>query len=242
MNRFVLGIGTGRCGTESLSALLDNQSRATVTHERFRAQVPWGADGYEWLKHLIEDRPTGLSGFYGDVALYWLPQIEQLLLDPNRKEEADRLRVVALRRDREATVNSYMQKTGGPSGRNHWMVHDGTTYETCKLGWDHCFPKFRAADKREALSMYWAAYYGEVDRLATRYPEQVRCFDLDALNTREGQRTILQFVGLSREDQVLDVGIQKNSGPPHRAPQRPTVGSRLLSLYQKVLSSRSSSK
>lgn len=235
MNRLVLGIGTGRCGTQSLSALLDDQPGATVTHERFKAQVPWGAAGYEWMQRLINESPSG-AALYGDVSLYWLPQIEQLLLDPDRRDAADTLRVVALQRDREATVESYMRKTGGSHGRNHWMVHDGNEFNNCDLGWDHCYPKFRASSKREALSMYWASYYGEVDRLADRFSEHVRCFDLDALNTREGQRAILQFVGVPDAEQVLHVGMRKNTTSTVSSTRLGTsLGSNLRTLCGKIL-------
>lgn len=232
-HQLVLGIGTGRCGTDSLAALLDNQTGGAVTHERFKAQVPWGPAGYDWLRDLIADVPQE-AALYGDVSLYWLPQVERLLLDPTFASTAESLRVVALQRNREDTVRSYMQKTQGPTGRNHWMVHDGTTYVPCDLGWDKCYPKFRAADKREALSMYWAAYYGEVDRLAKQYPEQVRCFALNALNTTEGQRDILGFVGIPEQEQVLKVGIRKNSTPTNGSSAK--NGSALRALFRKFTS------
>lgn len=241
MKRFVLGIGTGRCGTKSLTTLLDAQHHANVDHEHFKARVPWSVEGYEWIHQLIDQRPPDAS-LYGDVSLYWLPQVERLLLDPNRSTLSERLRVVALRRDRDATVESYIRKTGGDHGRNHWMVHNGTAYTPCHLGWDHCYPKFRANTKREAIEMYWAYYYGEVDRLAARYPKQVRCFDLEALNTPEGQRAILRFVGLPEAKQVLRVGVQKNTMPPASNPDAsPTQGSLLTTLYRRVFSPNSSS-
>jgi hypothetical protein len=44
--RIVLGMGTGRCGTGSLAALLNRQPGARVTHEmrprpRRRSRTPW---------------------------------------------------------------------------------------------------------------------------------------------------------------------------------------------------------
>lgn len=236
MSTLTLGIGTGRCGTHSLAALLDSQSRSSVTHERFKAQVPWTVEGYEWMKHLIDQRPTD-AAFYGDVSFYWLPQIERLLLDSETPTVSDTLRVVALRRDREATVESYMRKTEGPHGRNHWMVHDGTSYPPCTLGWDDCYPKFHASTKREAISMYWSYYYGEVDRLSTLYPERVRCFDLDALNSQEGQRSILQFVGIPSSRQVFQVGVQINPSAPVRERKTSTrFRTRLSALYRRIVS------
>lgn len=207
MNTFILGIGTGRCGTQSLATLLNEQRDASVTHERFRANVPWGRDGDRWLERLLREAPSG-DGLYGDVALYWLPQAERLLSEAHA--DSYDVRIVGLKRDKEETIDSYLRKT---PDRNHWQLHDGIEYDHCRLGWDKCYPKFVAESKREALSMYWSYYYGEIARLEDKYPERIRCFPTDALNTERGQRAILNFVGCPPQEDHLMPGIRKNVDP-----------------------------
>ena len=205
MNILVLGIGTGRCGTQSLATLLDSQSGSAVTHERFCADVPWTYDGYRFVERIADKSPEK-ARLRGDVSLYWLPQVERTI----KEFDIDEVRVVALKRDKKSTVESYVRKTGGKRGRNHWQLHDGNDYEFCSLGWDKCYPKFEADSKREAIDMYWSYYYGEVARLEAKYPDFVRCFPMNALNSEDGQREILTFTGIHPEQQVLLPGIRKN--------------------------------
>ena len=205
----VLGIGSGRCGTQSLSELLDQQAQATCTHERFRAEVPWGVEGYSYLADMINSAPEE-HRLHGDVSLYWLPQVERLIEEFPLNDTFDDLCIVALKRNKNDTVESFWNKTGKASGRNHWQLHDGEQFRNCSLGWDKCFPKFEADSKREAINMYWSYYYGEVARLEAKYPDFVRCFPTNALNSEASQREILTFIGIHPEHQVLLPGIRKN--------------------------------
>ena len=64
--RLVIGLGTGRCGTNTLAALLDLQDGASVSHERNDADLHWeGADGtkhatklFAKLGVLLADEPA----------------------------------------------------------------------------------------------------------------------------------------------------------------------------------------
>ena len=146
--RIVLGLGTGRCGTQSLAAILNHQERARVTHERHGPGIAWQGD---------EDRVTAFmrqylatSGFdlVGDVAFYYLPYVEHALsLAPDTK-------FVCLKRDRKSTVDSYLTWS---YGRNSWMQHDGTRWRM--NDWYRCYPKYPVGDKEEAIGRYWDEYY-----------------------------------------------------------------------------------
>ncbi len=50
------------------------------------------------------------------------------------------------------------------------------------------------------LEEYWNDYYNEAERLRGLYPQHVRIFDTDILNSREGQKEIFDFVGISEQD------------------------------------------
>jgi hypothetical protein len=224
LSTLVLGIGSGRCGTQSLADMLNQQAQASCTHERFRAEVPWGFEGYSYLKDLI-NASTGECRLFGDVSLYWLPQVERLIEEFPINDTFNDLCIIALKRNKSDTVDSFWRKTGRANGRNHWQLHNGEQFKECELGWDKCFPKFDASSKREAIEMYWSYYYGEVARLEDKYPDFVRCFSTEALNSEEGQREILTFVGIAPEQQVLQPGIRKNTLRPHRSMAKRIVDS-----------------
>ena len=184
----VIGIGTGRCGTTSLARLLDAQGTAleSVTHERLEWRVTWEAHP-KWLRRL--DQQGG-----GDVALNWLPYIEMMI-----RRWGEDLRVICLQRGREATVESYLRKM---PQRNPWQ---DSSYR-----WAPCYPTYsQDLTKREAIGRYWDEYYARAEELATRH-DQVRIFQTETLNDREGQRDLLRFAGVPEGKERLRVGIREN--------------------------------
>jgi hypothetical protein len=186
---FWFGIGTGRCGTESLATLLNQQRQTHITHESKR--LPWEVprDGARRELHRLSLRP---SPIVGDVAFYYLPYIRRLLEDP-------RVRVVALRRDRTQTVESYLRKM---EGRNHW-----STQGHRDDGWDRCYPTYEEPDLRSAIGRYWDEYYAHVEQLVEDN-DRVALFPTEALNHVEGVLSILTFLGVA--DPVVSAGIHQN--------------------------------
>lgn len=188
--RLVIGLGTGRCGTVSLSLLLNAQRSARVCHEGKldgkHHLIPW-RDGEEvlsaWIKRLA--RESNGASIYGDVGMYFLPYAEHLI------REYPHIRFVCMKRDKESTVDSYMVKT---RGRNHWMVHDGSVWDLDPV-WDPMFPKYSSDNKKEALEKYWDDYYQEAHRLSDLMPSSFGIFDMDSLNSEDGRREVLEFVG-----------------------------------------------
>src|SRR6185437_11882599 len=94
--RFILGIGSGRCGTLSLAHVLAAQPETHATHED-PPLLPWKRD---------EDRPVMEQRFVrwrrrwkepvvADVASFYLPYVEEAIA---REPE---IRIVCLKRPRE---------------------------------------------------------------------------------------------------------------------------------------------
>lgn len=198
--QLVIGLGSGRCGTQSLAHLLDQQSAAKVYHERVDHQIRW--HGSEQEIHTFLDEAVAQDEFQliGDVAFYYLPYVEAILArQPNVK-------FICLQRDCKETVVSYLQKT---SGRNHWMEHDGRSWQLSR--WDDCYPKYAVPDKESALTLYWYDYYFTATRLQALYPQQFRIFPMTALNSKAGQHTILAFLGIPETQMRFAVGLRVNT-------------------------------
>ena len=145
----------------------------------------------------------------GDVASYYLPYVPLLA-----SLDAD-IRMPCLRRDKAATIKSFIETVRRPNRRkkslkkrmmaamagkarkpmcNHWIEHDGSVWQL-DMKWDKCFPKFEAANLEEAIGLYWEDYRQRSDEFAAQYPEKFRVFDIDVLNSAEGQAGILEFCG-----------------------------------------------
>ena len=112
MNKqLIISIGTGRCGSVSLSKFLSAQEYVSVLHEgrldshKIRKLIKWGNDEknlFEWLEFLLS-----LDGnkFVGDTGMYYLPYIEQII------EKYPQVKIIVMERDKEEVVKSYIKKT-----------------------------------------------------------------------------------------------------------------------------------
>ena len=194
LKKLVIGLGTGRCGTVSLSALLYHYGFDT-THENFL--LPWNIDEkmYKENMNLILSRE---NNYVADSAFYYLPYIPMIIKDyPSVK-------CICLQRDKKETIESYMVKT---HGRNHWSKKHNDAIDP---KWDVTYPKFDESDKEKALGLYWDYYYTTTEQLVKEYPNNIALFDMHSvLNTKEGQEQLLTFLNLPFT--YLKLGIKKNT-------------------------------
>jgi hypothetical protein len=215
----LLGLGTGRSGSTSLSYLLSAQHDTCFSHEH-APLIPWYGGERQLQFHL--DRMSLLArmfGFVADVSHWWLPKLDAVIARfPNA-------RVVVTQRDRAETMASFLSIKGGDRSRpiNHWMAHDGVQY--LRNLWDVCYPKYKAGSLQEALGLYWDDYYQKAAQMQARYPSNVRVFDVQALSSPQGQRQILQFWGYPHPvilaDARRNVGSTKDGALFWRNPFNP---------------------
>ena len=109
MRRILIGLGSGRCGTTSLAALLDAQPDTRVTHTaaRLRYEMPSTRQGSRDAAVFVRRMLTGTKGVVGDVAQYWLPYVPGF-----RHGNA---RFVCMQRDKRATIEDYLSKADDPA-------------------------------------------------------------------------------------------------------------------------------
>lgn len=176
----VIGLGTGRSGSYSLSALLDAQEGFNVTHEVY--WCPWEKD-----KVTVEVMMAGFrgKGNVGDVACYLLPYVEEFLsVDPT-------IKFVVIKRGREDTVESWLRHTDV----NHWTRPDSEFFEGKQNFLSFCFPKYDLP-RKDALEKYWDDYYAISEALEFMYPDNVKVFGMEALKTQD---EILDFIGIKNK-------------------------------------------
>lgn len=167
---FIIGLGTGRCGSVSLSKILSAQEDSYFTHEfgvipkRWDRVLPFEK---EFEKHI----QSGKS-FFGDIASYNLELAKYYF-----KSGID-LKVIILKRDKSEVIRSFISKS---NGRNHWMEHDGRWWRHDH--WDKCFPKFDAGSIAEAIGLYYDHYYDECEKL-----DQSKCFWIETPDLNDEAR------------------------------------------------------
>lgn len=154
----LLGVGTGRSGTVSLSRLLSESGGIEVTHESRSAglrPLPWMSDASTAIAHVesvLESLPA--VPVVGDVASFYLPHLDTLC------RHFDDVLVVHLVRDSRQVADSFMRKT---IARNLWQEHRGFVHRRDPV-WEPAFPK---ADprltKRDAILWYCDLYEREME-------------------------------------------------------------------------------
>ena len=188
--KFIIGLGTGRCGTKSLAALLSAQPNTVVAHEYHRSPLPW-----HFSEDAIEKRMNSLEMINGDVGFYYLNYVDFIL-----KKKPD-TRFICLKRRKEEVIASYLKKT---DGRNHWVNHDNKIWSADPL-WDVAYPKFDTSDKASAIGMYYDLYYQIIHTLKDKYPNNLKIFDIERLNSRKGIRSMLIFCGYTQHEMNVSI-------------------------------------
>ena len=195
MNKFFIGLGTGRCGTKSLSKLLELQG-INLKHE-FDTQpneglpLPWDKNINELRNRLDSLINNGLDG---DIGFYYLPYVDDIInIIPNVK-------FIVLKRDRLSTINSYIKWVGN---RNHWMVHDGSMW-TIDPKWDRAYPKYQSNIIEDAVGEYYDNYYA----ICEDYEKKIKNFKIfktEDLNDSEKVKDILEFLGVDNKQIVTNI-------------------------------------
>ena len=182
--QIIIGLGSGRCGTQSLACLLDAQENTFVTHEKMGA---FSKDN-ETIRALTAPFKLINQKFIGDVSFYHLYYVEHFI-----ELFGDKVKFVCLKRDKRECCESYLIKC---MPANHWWDHDGTKY--VKSPYDKCYPKFNNTKNIcEAIEAYYDFYYAEINKLLVKYPHQIKLYDTIALNNEAMAKNMLNWLGFS---------------------------------------------
>lgn len=193
-----IGCGTGRCGTESVSRLINHCQNAVCTHEK-KPLLPWIFDEELFLDR-IKYFSQASSRLIGDVASFYLPYLERFI------HWFPWIKIISLERDRQEVIHSFMVKT---LGYNHWEIHDGTHWIK-NPHWDESYPKYEIDDKAKAIGAYWDEYHKKVNDIAQKYPNNVKILGVDVLNTMEGQKKIFDFLEIQEKSRVYKDACRYN--------------------------------
>jgi hypothetical protein len=202
----VLGIGTGRCGTQGLMTFLNLQKINTL-HES--VLLPWVFDSASLNSLLAKLSQTSTIDYpnVGEVNFSLLNYIEPLLKSNSAENVELRseqeylfsantdIRVVCLRRDKAETVKSWMNNQKNFnfwSSADHQCFAQGLYLKNDILG--NSFPKYDLG-KEAALACFWDDYYLKAAQLERIYPESFKIFDMsEFFSDTATQEILLDFL------------------------------------------------
>jgi len=199
--KLIFGLGSGRCGTHSLSKLLNEQSNFEVSHELGDNPVlTWDCNS-ECIDFYLSKILSRSPDFVGDVAFYLINYVDHIL------DKYPDSKFICLKRNKFNTVTSYESKT---LGRNHWQSHSGDYYRLCP--WDRCYPKYNEdIKKEEAIALYYDDYYSLIEELINKHPENVSLFNMEDLNNYEKVKSMLGFIGVKESDMNIKINIKEQA-------------------------------
>ena len=201
--KLIIGIGTGRCGTYSLSALLASQPNIMAHHEFLRllwkVSIPHFTVMMSKLFYDYIPRPYRIA----DVGLYFIQYIDLIrMLCPQTK-------FVCMQRDAEEVYNSFVVRDTDTS---HWTNENSKHWDSKWKGnyvFRECYPHYDLP-REEAIRKYIKDYHERSKQLQDKYPNSFRIFDVNDLNTKEGVISILDFIEVPKEEMNALVGIRVN--------------------------------
>jgi hypothetical protein len=141
-----------------------------MTHERYedRVRVFGPAYGFPyqlWAETKCEEEENSYV-VTGDSALQWTWHARLFLIWAEHRKR--KVRIIALRRDKEATIDSFERWLG--ERRNHWHGHDGSYWE--HHPWDKAFPTYvpdyempKRQQRRAAIERYYDEVQHQIDKL-----------------------------------------------------------------------------
>ena len=190
--RLVLGLGTGRCGSTTLTGILSMVDGAKSTHEN-PPLVFWEPLQRQLQFHVARFRV--MSRYFPlvfDCSHWWLNALDPLF------DAFPDGRAIGLYRDTEACVRSFIEITGN---RNHWVPPHNHIWPHDR--WDPAYPHYDVpenakVDRRQALrdliTRYVVEYNCAMKELETKLRGRFLLLRTEDLDSQSARQLIADFV------------------------------------------------
>lgn len=174
----VIGYGTGRCGTKSLAAFLDNQKDCDVTHEK--VALGW-YQAFTDTEIAIRDFVSRDSKIIGDVGFYWINYLDLIL----RKYKGSK--AINIWRDDEEVIESYWS----------YMRPD---IQDMKYNQWKGYPYDSPNQTKDAIAFTIQRYRFLENEVRKLYPYSIFTIKTDALNNSDVLDELLEWLGINNQN------------------------------------------
>jgi hypothetical protein len=218
--QIVVGLGSGRCGSTSLAAIMANVEGSCSTHEN-PPLIYWPPEAEQLEFHFR--RLDVLAQFYPlvfDASHWWLPALDDLF------QRFPTAKAIGLHRDVESCVRSFMKIKGWSWGSlNHWVTPANGVWRA--NFWDPTYPTYPLpadADaqpdvvKQRLIARYVEEYNAALFALRSNLPGRIMLVRMEELNDPEIQNRMFDFVGLPGRvaQTALNVGSSHDGADAYR--------------------------
>lgn len=196
--QLVIGMGTGRSGSTSLSQIVSTCADTKATHE-CPPMLFWTPEPEQIAVHLARfELLREHFALVFDVAHWWLNAVDVLV------EKFPDVRFIGTSRQVDQCVASFLRVKGvGPGSLNHWLPRG--TAGARNTAWDPTYPSYPVADPAEAQSLsgkqrlierYVREYNARMKEMADADPGRWLQLDTDTLHRQETQQRIFDHSGV----------------------------------------------
>ena len=206
----VLGLGTGRCGSTSLAALLATVEDSCCTHEN-PPLIFWTPHQEQVQFHM--KRLTILADYFSlvcDVSHWWLNVLDSFFTHfPAGK-------IIGLIRDVDECAISFMRiRDYGWGSWNHWVPYGNGIW--IAHFWDPTYPTYPVPSyswinpdraKYELIARYVREYNARLVALAEQNPARIMLVRTEELSEPATQRRIFSFVNVNGRVSAIKLNVR----------------------------------
>jgi len=181
----VIGLSSSRVETKKIHSFLNKQENIAVDYESDIKSFCWDHSEniiikrIQYLENKIHNntfRKKDQFKVFGEVCFYILPYLEILI------NNFPYLKFICTTKSKKKF-------------KNHFIVHNGKKWEKDYM-LDKCYPNFELDSLNGAIDKYIELYYSTVKNIEKKYPNNLKVFYSDELQSKYGKKKIFSFMGL----------------------------------------------
>ena len=216
--RVILGLGSGRCGSTTLTSVMAGVPQSCATHEN---PPPLFWEPFEEQLRVHIERFRILTQYFAvvfDGAHWWLNALERIFV------EFPDVKVIGLWRETGSCTQSLLNQKGtGKGSLNHWAVPGNGIWSPSPA--DPWYPGYAVpaslvsdpdAAKRAMVTRYVTEYNQMLKQTAAAHPDRMLLVQTEELSNAETYAQMSDFLGfeLRMPATALNVGNTADGNKP----------------------------
>jgi len=206
----VVGLSSSRSESEKIFSFFKKEKDIFVNYESDIKKFCWNnseniiVKRIEFLEKSIYNNTSATKKqfkVFGEVCFYVLPYLEILI------NNFPYLKFVCTTKSRKKTYDDIIKDLINENNfllrlflfrkkfKNHFINHNGKKWQKDYI-LDKCYPKFKVDSLDAAIDEYIDLYYSSVKRIEKKYPNNLKVFYSDELQSKYGRKKIFSFIGV----------------------------------------------
>ena len=206
----MIGLSSSRVESEKIFSFFKKEENIYVNYESDIEKFSWNNSEniiVKRIESLEKDIYNNTSSrkkqfkVFGEVCFYVLPYIEILI------NNFPYLKFICTTKGRKNTYNDIITDITNENNvllrlflfrkkfKNHFIKHDGKKWKKDYM-LDKCYPKFELDSLDGAIEEYIDLYYSNVKKIEKKYPNNLKIFYSDELQSNYGKKKVFSFIGV----------------------------------------------